>query len=64
MRKAYFTEFADYADTVLYDGDKLLAGHKLVGPCIVEEKMTTIVVPPNFTMTVDAHGNYINIAEG
>jgi N-methylhydantoinase A len=58
-RQAYFEEAKGYTTTRIYDGDKLLAGNVLEGPCIVEEKMTTIVIPPGFKMRVDACGNYI-----
>jgi N-methylhydantoinase A len=57
-RKAYFEESGDYTPTKIYNGDKLLAGNCLEGPCIVEEKMTTIVVPPGFSLRVDEGGNY------
>jgi hypothetical protein len=29
------------------------------GPCIIEERMTNIVIPPGFTASVDDYGNYI-----
>jgi N-methylhydantoinase A len=58
-RNAYFEESKGYTPTLIYDGDKLLAGNVLAGPCIVEEKMTTIVIPPGFKMRVDPCGNYV-----
>ena len=58
-RNAYFEESNGYTPTRFYDGDKLVAGNVLEGPCIVEEKMTTIVIPPGFKMRVDACGNYV-----
>ncbi|MDP6180853.1 MAG: hydantoinase/oxoprolinase family protein, partial [Desulfatiglandales bacterium] len=42
-RDAYFEESNGFMKTKVYDGDKLLSGHVLEGPCIVEERMTTIV---------------------
>jgi len=60
-RNAYFEESGGYTPTRLYDGDKLLAGNVLEGPCIVEEKMTTVVIPPGFRMRVDAYGNYVTV---
>jgi N-methylhydantoinase A len=60
-RKAYFEESQGYIPTPVYDSDKLLAGNVLPGPCIVEEKMTTIVIPPGFKMRVDACGNYVTV---
>jgi len=58
-RRAYFEESNGLVKTRIYDGDKLLAGNLLEGPCIVEEKLTTVVVPPKFKMRIDEYGNYI-----
>ena len=62
-RKAYFRDFDDYVDTTVYDGDRLLAGNRCEGPCIIEEKMTTLVVPPGIAIRVDQTGNYTTIME-
>lgn len=56
-RQAYFGE--KFIETTIYDGDKLDAGNILKGPCIIEERMTNIVVPPGFTVSVDDYGNYL-----
>jgi len=48
-----------YEDTPIYDGSKLRAGHTLEGPVIVEEKTTTVVIPPCYRCRVDAVKNYI-----
>ena len=61
MRKAFFREPNDFIDTIIYDGDALQANDMVKGPCIIEEKMTTIVVPPNLTIKVDSNGNYMTI---
>lgn len=60
-RPAYFSEHGDFVDVDVYDGDKLLAGNRLEGPCIVEEQMTTVVIPPALGVTVDSHGNYTTL---
>jgi N-methylhydantoinase A len=62
-RRAYFRDFDDYVDTTVYDGDGLLAGNRCEGPCIIEEKMTTLVVPPGIAIRVDHIGNYTTIME-
>ncbi|YCN57639.1 hydantoinase/oxoprolinase family protein [Rhodococcus erythropolis] len=46
-----------FVDTDVYDYSKLLAGHVLSGPAIVEVPTTTVVVPPGTTGTVDRLGN-------
>ncbi|MFH1650732.1 MAG: hydantoinase/oxoprolinase family protein [Chloroflexota bacterium] len=60
-RDAYFEESSGFIKTAVYDGDLLRHGNILEGPCVVEEKMTSIVIPPGFKMTVDEHGNYISL---
>lgn len=60
-REAYFEETEGVVTTNVYDGDKLMFGNKLKGPCIVEEKMTTIVIPPGYEMRVGEYGDYITV---
>jgi N-methylhydantoinase A len=57
MRRCWFGK--EWVDTPCYDGERMLAGHVLSGPAIVEEKATTVVVPKGFTATVDAAGTYL-----
>ncbi len=42
----------------LYRGDALAPGMRLVGPAIIEEAETTIVIPPKMPCEVDEYGNY------
>jgi N-methylhydantoinase A len=58
-RKAYFEESRGFIRTKIYDGDKLRSGNVLEGPCIVEERMTNVVIPPKFKLRVDPYGNYV-----
>jgi N-methylhydantoinase A/oxoprolinase/acetone carboxylase beta subunit len=60
-RDAYFEETNGFTKTTVYDGDKLIHGNILEGPCIVEEKMTTIVIPPGNRMRVGEYGDYISL---
>jgi len=60
-RDAFFEENNTLGKSRVYDGDRLLCGNILEGPCIVEEKATTIVIPPEFRMTVDQYGNYVSV---
>lgn len=57
-RQTYFSG-SGFTPTKVYDGDKLCVGNALTGPCIIEERFTTLVVPPRVTTTVDSGGNYI-----
>jgi N-methylhydantoinase A len=45
--------------TRIYNGLDLNAGDALVGPCIIEEPTTTIVVFPGMAAKVSAAGNYL-----
>ncbi len=57
-RKAYFRELGKFVDTTVYDGDKLKANNVLTGPCIVEDRLTTLTVPPKRIMKIDKYGTY------
>jgi len=43
----------------VYDGEKVRAGNVIRGPAIVEEKTTTVVIPPAFDCSVDRFKSYI-----
>lgn len=60
-RKVYFAQDGGFIDTPIYDGDELIHGNVLEGPAIVEEKATSVVIPPKFEFQVDKHGNYVGI---
>ncbi|HEY8692722.1 MAG TPA: hydantoinase/oxoprolinase family protein [Chloroflexota bacterium] len=58
-RKAYFPEAGGYVETPIYDREAL--GHDVVleGPCIVEERESTTVLPPGTRAVVDEYANLI-----
>jgi N-methylhydantoinase A len=56
-RKAFFGR--RFVATPRYDGACLVRGRTIVGPAIVEEPFTTVVVYPGQRATVDAFGNYL-----
>jgi len=62
-RAAYFAETGGFTEVAVYDGERLGAGDTLNGPCIVEERMTTLVLPPGETVTVDPDGSYTTMRE-
>ncbi|MDR3417192.1 MAG: hydantoinase/oxoprolinase family protein [Nevskia sp.] len=47
-----------YQDTPIFRGSRLQAGHEVVGPAIIEETFTTIVVYPGWKARVDDAGDY------
>jgi N-methylhydantoinase A len=49
---------AGFGDTGIFRGSDLRAGHQVVGPAIIEETFTTIVVYPGWKAHVDDAGDY------
>ncbi len=62
-REAYFDGHGTMRAKV-YDGNKLFAGNSVEGPAIIEEKFTTVVIPPAATASVDIVGNYLVTTDG
>lgn len=48
-----------FVETSIYDGDKLLPGNIIKGPAVIELVTTTVVIPPEFTCTVNEFGDYL-----
>jgi N-methylhydantoinase A len=62
-RQAFFDD-GTY-DTDIYAGPTLPAGARILGPAIIEEPTTTVVVPPYAGLRVTDHGNFlVEIAAG
>jgi N-methylhydantoinase A/oxoprolinase/acetone carboxylase beta subunit len=40
----------------------MLSGNLLEGPCVIEEGMTNVVIPPGYRVKVDEYGNYVTVA--
>ena len=58
-RAAYFDEAKGFVETTVYDRNALSPASTLKGPAIIEEKDTTIIVPPGASVAIDAHRNVI-----
>lgn len=58
-RDVFFGEYGKAVPTPIYDGDKLTYGNVVRGPAILEQRITTIVVPPEFEVQVDKYGNFM-----
>jgi N-methylhydantoinase A/oxoprolinase/acetone carboxylase beta subunit len=58
-RPAYFGAAGDFLDTPVYDRYLLPPGSELAGPAIVEERETTVVLPPAGRAVVDEYWNMI-----
>ena len=62
-RPAYFSELGGFSDVAIYDGELFGAGDVIAGPCIVEERMTTLVLPPGETVADASDGTYSTMRE-
>jgi len=58
---AHVSPLADVleAPRVAYFGEELKYGNELVGPAVIEEETTTIVLPPEKRLKVKKYGNYL-----
>ena len=48
-----------YVETPIYDSSTLKSGNVIPGPAVVEEPLTTVVIPTGFHCSIDEYGNYI-----
>jgi N-methylhydantoinase A len=51
-RPAYFPAAGGFVDTAVFDRYRLKPGESLEGPAIVEDRESTVVVPPGATCAV------------
>jgi len=61
-RSAFFADAGGFAPTPVYDGARLLAGNRIVGPAIIEEETTSVVVFPGWQVRLDDPGVYVMTA--
>ncbi len=55
IRQVYFNE--QYIETKIYSRKDLKAGNEIIGPAIIEQYDSTIVIPPNWYCFVDEYLN-------
>jgi N-methylhydantoinase A len=60
-RDVYFEDEFGFVPTQVFDGDLLQAGNIVEGPAIVEQRTTTVVVPPKARLEVTNYGDYLVI---
>jgi N-methylhydantoinase A len=58
-RAVYFEEARDFVATPIYRRERLRAGHRLVGPAIVEQMDSTTVIPGGQEARVDERANLV-----
>jgi len=59
-RDVYFPE-GGFVATPIYDRERLPPGYRIMGPAIIEQRDSTIVIPPEFIGKVD---QYLNVIMG
>ena len=59
QRRVYFGESTGFTDASIFDRTKLEVGFSTFGPAIVEERESTLVIPPEFNLTIEASGNML-----
>ncbi len=57
-RPIYLPTIGEFKEAEVYDGMKMVFGHKIRGPAIVEQVNTTLLVPPEFDVLCDRYGSY------
>jgi N-methylhydantoinase A len=58
VRRVHFSS-EGFVDTPVYDREVLAVDQTIVGPAVVEEWSTTIVVPPGWSAVVDRLGDLV-----
>ena len=58
-RSCLFAGQKERLETPVYDWDRMEPGHKLVGPALIDDKTTTVLVVPGFTCELDAYRNLV-----
>lgn len=58
-RQVWFPETGGFTECAVYDRYRFGPGDAFFGPAIVEERESTIVLPPSSETAVDAHGNLV-----
>jgi N-methylhydantoinase A len=58
-RDVFFKESGGFVSSPCYQGDQLGSGNVVRGPALIEEKATTLVIPPGAQIEVDKYGNYV-----
>ncbi len=58
-RDVFFEEKYGFVPTKIYAGDMMVAGNIVDGPAIIEQRTTTVVVPPDTRLEVTEYGDYL-----
>ena len=59
QRPVFFGETGGFLGTPVYDRYRVRPGERIHGPAVLEERESTIIVPPDAAAEADPHGNLI-----
>jgi N-methylhydantoinase A len=59
QRAIFFEEYGEWRDVPVYDRGKLYVGHTIPGPAVIEERITTVIVHPQWDARIDEFGNVV-----
>ena len=59
FRSVYFLDAAGFVDCAVFDRACLGVGARLLGPVVVEQDDTTLLVPPGFSLVIDQLHNAV-----
>jgi len=48
-----------FLESYVYEREDLVPGHAMLGPCLIEEKTSTTVIPAGWQARIDPHGNIV-----
>ncbi len=58
-RPVYFPEIGGYVHTAIYDRYRMKPGMRFIGPAIVEERESTVIINPGAKCHIDNHYNLV-----
>ena len=64
MRAVYFDEAGGFVPTPIYRRERLLDGHRIAGPAVVEQMDATTVILPGQVAVVDERANLLIRTDG
>lgn len=58
-RDIYIPEKKQFQKVMVFDGHKMGYGNTVIGPAIIEQETTTILIPPKYGLVCDKLGSYL-----
>jgi N-methylhydantoinase A len=59
FRQVYWHPLKGFANTPIYEGEKLLPGSVVMGPAVIEQLATSIPIYPDQEASIDKYGNMV-----